>query len=433
MFDPGGRMPAFRCLIFAVMLFAAVPSWADIVAWDGRMPEDAPTTYPISGAACDSLLSDPPQQLPYKDLGSFQVDTDGEYTLVDLGASIGLDVAVFVFSAPFDPDMPQLNLVLEVDTSGSATLTAGQDYWLVVQRRCGGLGDHYTASLQGPGTIAAAEIPELQDGFWGEFDGTQPQADLGDGLLPYAALEFLTVRVPPDPATIFDASRYAGLDIKVHVYRGFFDPDNPLEGRVGTADTIGGYINDTGGTFTFVVQPRDAEALGEWAWVWRPDAPFPINSGLNDAWYRVDTPGQGVFLNVFPVRGEVFMGWFTYDVERPDASVGAVLGETGHRWMTGLGDFSGEAAWLQLEITEGGVFNTPFEGDLASHQFNGGTVRLEVHHCNRITMRYSVRRKDSEERLENVIELQRIVDSNVPLCRTLSITEAANPASVPDA
>ena len=120
-------------------------------------------------------------------------------------------------------------------------------------------------------------------------------------------------------------------------------------------------------------------------------------------------------------------------MERPDASVGAVLGETGHRWMTGLGDFSGEAAWLQLEITEGGVFNTPFEGDLASHQFNGGTARLEVHHCNRITMRYSVRRKDSEERLENVIELQRIVDSNVPLCRTLSITEAANPASVPDA
>ncbi len=45
---------------------------------------------------------------------------------------------------------------------------------------------------------------------------------------------------------------------------------------------------------------------------------FTINNGLNDTWRDIDTRGQGFFVTVFPDIQKMFVGWFTYDVERPD-------------------------------------------------------------------------------------------------------------------
>ena len=65
--------------------------------------------------------------------------------------------------------------------------------------------------------------------------------------------------------------------------------------------------------------------------------PIAINAGLNDAWYNPATNGQGFFINVFPDGQEMFLSWFTFDVERPDAGVPFELGDPGHRWLTALG------------------------------------------------------------------------------------------------
>ena len=38
-----------------------------------------------------------------------------------------------------------------------------------------------------------------------------------------------------------------------------------------------------------------------------------INAGLNDAWFNIDTAGQGLLIATFPERGEMFVAWFTFD------------------------------------------------------------------------------------------------------------------------
>lgn len=84
---------------------------------------------------------------------------------------------------------------------------------------------------------------------------------------------------------------------------------------------------------------------------------FEINQGISDAWFNSAMPGQGFFIIVFPQIGKIFMGWFTYDTQRPPANVQAILGDPGHRWLTAVGDFGGNTAVLDIEFTEGGVFN----------------------------------------------------------------------------
>jgi len=67
---------------------------------------------------------------------------------------------------------------------------------------------------------------------------------------------------------------------------------------------------------------------------------FQINAGLNDAWYDPETAGQGFLITVFPDIGQMFLAWFTYDVERPGEGVTAQLGEPGHRWLTAQGPYA---------------------------------------------------------------------------------------------
>ena len=93
----------------------------------------------------------------------------------------------------------------------------------------------------------------------------------------------------------------------------------------------------------------------------RSDSP-PIevlNSGLNDAWFDPTTNGQGFFVIVFPNITQVFIGWFTYDTERPPEGTEAELGDAGHRWVTAQGPFVGNSANLTLFVTQGGVFDGP--------------------------------------------------------------------------
>jgi len=86
--------------------------------------------------------------------------------------------------------------------------------------------------------------------------------------------------------------------------------------------------------------------------------PFQINAELNDTRYNPATNGQGFFISLFPDSEQMFLTWFTYDIECPDGCVVANLGDPGHRWLTAFGPYTGSAAVLNIEIAQAGVFDS---------------------------------------------------------------------------
>jgi hypothetical protein len=140
--------------------------------------------------------------------------------------------------------------------------------------------------------------------------------------------------------------------------------------------------------------------------------PPQINAGLNDAWYNPATNGQGFFVIVFPAIESVFMAWFTYDLERPDPSVTAQLGEPGHRWLTAQGPFDGNLAVLDVYNTRGGVFDSP--QPLPANEPDGQII-LQFDKCSAATVSYQI---DSTASY-GIVPIERIVSDNVALCEAL--------------
>lgn len=141
---------------------------------------------------------------------------------------------------------------------------------------------------------------------------------------------------------------------------------------------------------------------------------FQINPGLNDSWWNRATPGQGFFITVFENSGEIFLAWFTYDTERPDPDVMANLGEPGHRWLTAFGEYTGDTAMLEVELTQDGVFNSaepPVEQDM-----NYGTILLEFAGCNEGLITYNI----PSAGVQGEIPIDRIALDNVPACEELA-------------
>lgn len=143
------------------------------------------------------------------------------------------------------------------------------------------------------------------------------------------------------------------------------------------------------------------------------DPPFDINAGLNDSWFNPATSGQGFFITVFPDISSIFIAWFTYDTERPDPGSMATLGEPGHRWLTAFGEYAGDTAMLEVELTEGGVFNA---GQPGVTQTADGTIVLECTGCNECTVTYDI----TSAGVQGVIPIERIALDNVPTCEELA-------------
>jgi hypothetical protein len=53
------------------------------------------------------------------------------------------------------------------------------------------------------------------------------------------------------------------------------------------------------------------------------------------------------------------LAWFTYDTELPLNDAIANLGDPEHRWLTAIGTIEGDEAVLDIELTSGGLFDTP--------------------------------------------------------------------------
>jgi len=139
---------------------------------------------------------------------------------------------------------------------------------------------------------------------------------------------------------------------------------------------------------------------------------FLINPGLNDAWTNPETPGQGFFITVFPDIAKIFLAWFTYDTERPPQDVTSMLGDPGHRWLTAFGSYADNQAVLDIEVTQGGIFDA---SNPVPTQGLDGTIILEFSDCNTGTVSYDITSID----LQGVIPIERIALDNVPLCESM--------------
>jgi len=144
---------------------------------------------------------------------------------------------------------------------------------------------------------------------------------------------------------------------------------------------------------------------------------FTINAGLNDAWYDPATNGQGFLLTVYEDIPLIFLAWFTFDTERPPNEVTAQLGEPGHRWLTAQGPFTGNTATLDINISEGGIFDSA--APVPQNRIDG-TIELVFEDCTSGTVNYEI------ESVGQVgqISIQRVADGNVALCQVLAEGDA---------
>jgi len=142
---------------------------------------------------------------------------------------------------------------------------------------------------------------------------------------------------------------------------------------------------------------------------------FVINAGLNDAWFNPATNGQGFLITVFPEDKQMFLAWFTYDMERPPEDVTAMLGDPGHRWLTAQGPYDGNTANLTIFVTEGGVFDSA-EPATSTDPDGDGTLTLEFAGCTEGLVNYEI----TSLGISGEIPIQRIVQDNVPLCEALA-------------
>lgn len=143
---------------------------------------------------------------------------------------------------------------------------------------------------------------------------------------------------------------------------------------------------------------------------------FVINAGLNDSWFNSATPGQGFFITVFPDISSIFLAWFTYDTERPDPSVTANLGEPGHRWLTAFGEYAGDTAMLEVELTQGGVFDS---SEPEVEQTSDGTIVLECADCGNCMVTYDI----TSAGVQGVIPIGRIAADNVAACEAMAAAQ----------
>ena len=144
--------------------------------------------------------------------------------------------------------------------------------------------------------------------------------------------------------------------------------------------------------------------------------PSRINPGLNDAWYNPETDGQGFFITVFPDLGVVSLAWFTYDTELPPDNAQANLGDAGHRWLTGLGPIVGNQVLMNIEMTSGGLFDTPTNLQRTDPPGSDGTIILTFNSCNSGTVEYYI---PSINR-QGVVHIQRVASDNIALCEVLT-------------
>jgi hypothetical protein len=111
------------------------------------------------------------------------------------------------------------------------------------------------------------------------------------------------------------------------------------------------------------------------------DPPPPSDYGLSGVYYDPQQSGQGVLVDVDPIGGNVFFGWYTYAVDGADAA-------ESQRWLTAQGAWTdgSDSADVDLFVTTGGGFATGDDTDTVQV----GSATITFASCTAMTVDYEI-------------------------------------------
>lgn len=203
---------------------------------------------------------------------------------------------------------------------------------------------------------------------------------------------------------------------------GFFTVFGQVVGDgMAVADAIAGLNRvNAGAPFTqlpvidFSVAPLEAENF-VYSNVMRALPSFEINPGVSGSWFNLETAGQGWLLDVIKkdVGLDLFVAWFTYDVNPPDVDENDGFASRQHRWFTAFGSVAGDTAVLDISLNSGGVFNDPRGTTTESV----GTMTIQFSNCTNAQLAFDFDDSDDHDGMVEVTRLspdvfcQAIVDA----------------------
>lgn len=325
----------------------------------------------------------------------FKMSAGGNYRIFSAGVS--LDPYFAVYAGAFDPAHPEQGLIGRLDVESwffgiplTVTLVsqALQHYELVVAPGCVLEKGAWTIIFEGPGQVLSPATVEIDpftrgalpingDTFDNSICGQRPYRLSGPHRVPRTGPYFFTntgawiereiclTIFPAPPDTLDPSTDWVAVMAHTQMW-------TPL-----SADQ----------DYYFAVQTLEPEAMGEYLFLIQAANEIYIDPVFSGSYYNPDTPGQGFFLDVFGHDRQVFLGWYTFDLERPVAGTAAQLGEPGHRWLTAFGTYSGDKARLDVELTQGGVFD---RFSPSPSQYPEGEIRLRFFDCLNGRIRYSL-------------------------------------------
>jgi hypothetical protein len=390
---------------FAALLTPAMACAADSVL-GGEFDGSEPRTANLPGNC--SI----PGQLPYQQV-PFQVTASGGYHMFDAYNLNGMDVTALVYQESFNQGSPQLNLQtpLGVDVADMVTLNAGVAYVLVVQQWCQAREGAWAVTLAGPGSVNSPNLRNVPAFTSGTFSGSDPTLNGACGNTQYQQAGPIQVS---RTGTYYytDISIAHAVDMCLQIYTAPVNTGNPAQNRLAAFDDFGQVTLQAGQNYYFVSQPLDDPQTGAYFFVFSPPAQFRMNAGLAGSWFNPLTAGQGFFLDVFDNLNQVFLAWFTYDLQRPEGSAAAGIGDPGHRWLTAFGPFSGNSAALDIEWTVGGVFDA---GQPEPTQLVDGSIDLDFTDCMSGLVTYDL----GSAGITDSVPIQRLASDGIALCESL--------------
>ena len=117
-------------------------------------------------------------------------------------------------------------------------------------------------------------------------------------------------------------------------------------------------------------------------------------------------------MDILDNSNQLFLAWFTYDLERPDSSASAMIGEPGHRWMTALGPFESVTADLLIYWNSGMIFDS---ANPPTEQMQDGDMTVRFTDCANGNVKYDL----GSANVTGNVPIQRLANDAVPLCESL--------------
>ena len=413
-----------RVAFFAILLvnlgWAVTPAFAGFSVLSGTLNGNEPVAYWLHDGYC----RDP--DTPFQIIDSFTVTESGNYSAVSTLAEIGTEVWFAIYEGIFNSADPAVGRIGQRDVWDfsqdqnvmHADLEAGTQYQLVVSPVwCSPPSGTWNLVFLGPGDVVSpASVADLDSFISGSSDDiTNGSADIGCGNWAYH--DSGPQRVDTS-GTYFlvEASAYLSPDFCVSVYDAPFDPESPdshLVAQLGDKYSTAFELN-TGQDYYFIVTLTGDRIIvnnNDYLFLLIPGTVVQIDQTTSGSWYDPGTSGQGFFFDVLVDKQALFVGWMTYDLQRPAIGARTSLGDPGHRWMTAYGEYFENIAQLNLQTTAGGVFNLPTE----LTEVDEGTLEIELFDCNSGVIRFDL----SGPGISGAIPIRRGNPANSQACRSL--------------